>query len=125
MAFDRTKIESNEPLPELPKIPKKLAYERHKRNLKKTVRESFEFLLSESASVVQGKNYEFDELAVIFLELYPHLDMKEVVALAMTHKALKGDVHAAVFIRDTLGEAPKMQVTDGDKEFTLNIQVQE
>lgn len=125
MAFDRNKVATDEPLPELPKLNKKQEADRKNRTLKRTFRESFEMLLSESAKVVQGKNYEFDELAVIFLELYPHLDMKEVVALAMTHKALKGDVHAAVFIRDTLGEAPKMQVTDGDKEFTLNIQVQE
>lgn len=125
MAFDRNKVSTDEPLPELPKLNKKQEADRKNRTLKRTFRESFEMLLSESAKVVQGKNYEFDELAVIFLELYPHLDMKEVVALAMTHKALKGDVHAAVFIRDTLGEAPKMQVTDGDKEFTLNIQVQE
>lgn len=125
MAFDRSKIGADDPAPALPKMDKKVEAERHKRNLKKTFRESFETLLSESAKLVQDKSYEFDELACIFLEKYPHLDMKEAVALAMTHKALRGDVHAAVFIRDTLGEAPKMQVTDGDKEFTLNIEVKD
>lgn len=125
MAFDRTKIEADEPLPELPKLSKKQANTREKGTLKRTFRESFDVLLDESAKVVQGKSYEFDELAVIFLETYPHLTMKDAVVLAMTHKALKGDVHAATFIRDTIGESPKLQVTDGDKEFTLNIQVQE
>ena len=48
----------------------------------------------------------------------------EAVCFAMIRKATLGDVSAAAFIRDTMGESPKMQVAlDSEKDTEISIKV--
>ena len=65
-----------------------------------------------------------DEYAAWILENYPNANYAEAVALAMLRRAMLGDVSAAAFIRDSVGENPKTMIDlNSDKETEINIKV--
>lgn len=67
---------------------------------------------------------DIDEYTAWILEMYPNVTWHEAVCFAMIRKATLGDVSAAAFIRDTMGESPKMQVAlDSEKDTEISIKV--
>lgn len=85
--------------------------------LKKTFRAVF-------ADILTLPCLQVDEYTAWILEQYPNVTWHEAVCFAMIRKATLGDVSAAAFIRDTMGESPKMQLAlDAEKDTEINIKV--
>ena len=88
---------------------------------RRTFKESLEIILSMQATEEQKKAAEQ------FLTEEMDLTNGELVNLAMIGKAKEGDVKAAQFVRDTVGEMPtvKQEVTntmsDGDKALLEKV----
>lgn len=71
---------------------------------KKEMRETFNSLLS--MPVKNGKIAEVEAIKNFAALKGKNISVQEAVAIAMIQKALKGNVLAAEFIRDTIGEKP-------------------
>lgn len=85
--------------------------------LKRSFREVFSELLTLPC-------LEVDEYTAWIVEKYPGVSWHEAICYAMIRKATMGDVSAAAFVRDTMGESPKMQVAlDAEKDTEINIKV--
>lgn len=110
----------------LPGSPEQKAYaaERRKesiqerKKLRKTFKEVFNEILPYPALCLE-------EYAAWMLINYPNCSYEEAIALAMIKRATMGDVNAAIFVRDTVGESPKtvLQMEGADKEMNINITV--
>lgn len=88
------------------------------RRKNKTMREALEWALSLPAeAVVDGKAGK--ALATKF----PGIDTRDAIAISMAAAAAKKqDVRAAVYVRDTTGEAPAMQLDlTQEKPFEIAI----
>lgn len=84
---------------------------------RKTFREIFDDLLPMPCLAV-------DEYAAWIIENYEGVTYQQAISLAMIKRAIMGDVSAAIFIRDTVGESPKTVIgLDSDKETEINIRV--
>lgn len=68
-----------------------------------------------------------DELAADIKHHYPDVSYAEAIAIAMLRRGVMGDVGAATFVRDTIGENPKqiMELSSGPKPFEVKIEVVE
>ena len=87
------------------------------RQAKKTFKEVFAELLPEPVMV-------FDEMSAWLVEHYPEISNIEAITVAMVRRATLGDVAAAVFIRDTIGESPKRQYElEADRDIDIKISV--
>jgi len=89
------------------------------RRLKKTFKETFEKLL-----LTKYDKYATDsDLVARVGDINPKLTMQQAITLAMTFKAINGDVAAYTAIRDTVGEKPTDKVEHGfpQGDFELTI----
>ena len=78
---------------------------------KKTFKEVFEALMNEEI----GKDITSESLAE-----KAGLTLQEAIAIAVAEKAANGDVSAASFVRDTMGEKPTDKV-EMDSELNITI----
>lgn len=74
------------------------------RREKKLIRETFETLLSMPLDV--GKQTGIDEIRSIAEVKGANITVQEAICIKMAQKAMKGDVRAAEYIRDTAGQKP-------------------
>lgn len=74
------------------------------RREKKALRETLEGLLA--MPVKNGKAYDINKIKSIADMKGKNITMQEAIIVAMLSKAAKGDVKAAEFVRDTIGEKP-------------------
>lgn len=79
--------------------------------------------LKEAYLAIADKPYKpIGELAETVVEMHGEITVDEAIMLAMTVKAAAGDVQAAAYIRDTIGEKPKERVEVAqDKPFEVII----
>lgn len=84
------------------------------RRRKKTFKDVFEALMSEDIGVNIPKPQHIANANGI--------SVQEAIAITVAVKAVNGDLSAAGFVRDTLGEKPteKMDI-DSDNKITVNI----
>ncbi|MDY3129968.1 MAG: hypothetical protein SOW20_08115 [Berryella intestinalis] len=103
------KIDSTEKARALGSIGGKKSGEAKRR--RKAMKEAFEVLLSMPQSGVRAE--DIDGLDFKSVERLKTLSMNDKIAAAVVKKAAKGDVQAAAFIRDTIGEKPveKLEVS--------------
>lgn len=74
------------------------------RREKKAMRDTLEELLT--MSLKNGKPTSVEKIKSIAAIKGKNISVQEAVMLAQVQKALKGDVRAAEFIRDTIGQKP-------------------
>ena len=74
------------------------------RREKKALRETLEDLLA--MPMKTGKKDELEKIKCIAAIKGKNITMQEAIMLAMLQKAAKGDVRAAEYIRDTIGQKP-------------------
>lgn len=103
------KIDSAEKARALGSIGGKKSGEAKRR--RKAMKEAFEVLLSMPQSGVRAEDLEGLDFKSV--EKLKTLSMNDKIAAAVVKKAAKGDVQAAAFIRDTIGEKPveKLEVS--------------
>lgn len=86
------------------------------RRRKKEMRERLEILLSMPIS--SGKGAELDNIKSFGALKGKNITVEDAVLIAITQKALKGDIQAGTFLRDTVGERPtenkKVTIIDTD-----------
>lgn len=89
-----------------------------KRSEKKAMREVFEAILD--MPLDDGKLDNIKNLREVNGK---NVTVSQAIALAMATKALKGDVQAAAFIRDTSGQKPKdeLEVIHNDSQTIIEI----
>ena len=83
------------------------------RRRKKEMRERLEILLSMPIS--SGKNADIESIKSFGALKGKNITVEDAVLIAITQKALKGDIQAGTFLRDTVGEKPT------DKQQVQNI----
>lgn len=79
-------------------------------NKKQAEKKAFKEIL-ESLAMIDIERFTtdesvLDELNTINPEFAQKIDVKSVIAARIIHKALKGDLYAIGFLRDTIGEKP-------------------
>ena len=84
------------------------------RREKKALRETLEDLLA--MPMKTGKKDELEKIKCIAAIKGKNITMQEAIMLAMLQKAAKGDVRAAEYIRDTIGQKPGLDITFDDFE---------
>lgn len=72
---------------------------------KKEMRERLEILLS--LPINEGKGAEIEKIKSFGALKGKNITVEDAVLIAITQKALKGDIQASTFLRDTVGEKPK------------------
>lgn len=86
------------------------------RRRKKEMRERLEILLSMPIS--SGKGADIESIKSFGALKGKNITVEDAVLIAITQKALKGDIQAGAFLRDTVGERPtenkKVTVIDTD-----------
>jgi len=84
------------------------------RRRKKTFKDVFEALMSEDI----GENIPKPQ----HIAAANGINVQEAIAITVAAKAVNGDLSAAAFVRDTMGERPadKMDI-DSDNKITVNI----
>ena len=75
------------------------------RRRKKEMRERLEILLS--MPIKDGKGATIDKIKSFGELKGKNITVEDAVLIAITQKALKGDIQASTFLRDTIGEKPK------------------
>ena len=75
------------------------------RRRKKEMRERLEVLLS--MPIKDGKGASIDKIKSFGELKGKNITVEDAVLIAITQKALKGDIPASTFLRDTIGEKPK------------------
>lgn len=90
------------------------------RRRKKEMRERLEILLSMPIS--NGKGADIESIKSFGALKGKNITVEDAVLIAITQKALKGDIQAGTFIRDTVGENPTTKV-EADIDMDLNITV--
>lgn len=84
------------------------------RREKKALRETLEELLA--MPIKTGKKYDLEKIKCIANMKGKNITMQETIMLAMLNKAAKGDVRAAEYIRDTIGQKPGLDIAFDDFE---------
>ena len=89
------------------------------RRRKKEMRERLEILLSMPIS--KGKEIDIEKIKGFGELKGKNITVEDAVLIAITQKALKGDISAGTFLRDTVGEKPtdKQQVQVIDTEWFI------
>lgn len=80
------------------------------RREKKLLRETLETILK--MSLQQGDCSDIDDIQSLAETNRKNITVQDAIILAMVKKALKGDVKAAEYIRDTAGQKPTIQYQD-------------
>lgn len=84
------------------------------RREKKALRETLEELLA--MPIKTGKKDDLEKIKCIANVKGKNITMQETIMLAMLNKAAKGDVRAAEYIRDTIGQKPGLDIAFDDFE---------
>ena len=84
------------------------------RREKKALRETLEELLA--MPIKTGKKDDLEKIKCIANMKGKNITMQETIMLAMLNKAAKGDVRAAEYIRDTIGQKPGLDIGFDDFE---------
>lgn len=84
------------------------------RREKKALRETLEELLA--MPIKTGKKDDLEKIKCIANMKGKNITMQETIMLAMLNKAAKGDVRAAEYIRDTIGQKPGLDIAFDDFE---------
>ena len=71
---------------------------------KKEMRERLELLLS--MPINNGKGVDVDKIKSFAAIKGKNITVEDAILIAITQKAMKGDISAGAFIRDTVGEKP-------------------
>ena len=83
---------------------------------KKEMRERLEMLLS--MPIKDGKGVEIEKIKNFASLKGKNITVEDAILIAITQKALKGDIPAGTFIRDTVGEKPtenqNIKIVDSD-----------
>lgn len=74
------------------------------RRRKKTMRETFEAILD--MPIKNGKATDIEKIRSIAETRGKNITVQDAINLSIAQKAVRGDVKAAEFIRDTIGEKP-------------------
>lgn len=77
------------------------------RKERKALKDTLEELLA--MPIKDGKSKEIDEIKSIAGLKGANITMQEAIMVAMLNKAAKGNVRAAEYVRDTIGEQPEQQ----------------
>lgn len=90
---------------------------------KKLFKEIFETLVQLDVERFTTDEEVLEALNLINPEYAEKADVKYVVAARVIHKALKGDMYAIGFLRDSLGESPtiKQEVVNTNLNIESNI----
>ena len=75
------------------------------RRRKKEMRERLEILLS--LPIKDGKGAEIEKIKSFGAIKGKNITVEDAILIAIAQKALKGDIQAGTFLRDTIGEKPK------------------
>ena len=86
---------------------------------KKDMRERLEILLS--MPIKNGKGADIDKIKGFGELKGKNITVEDAVLIAITQKALKGDIQASTFLRDTIGEKPtdKQQIQNIDTTWFI------
>ena len=83
---------------------------------KKEMRERLELLLS--MPIGNGKGAELEKIKSYAAIKGKNVTVEDAILIAITQKAMKGDIPAGTFIRDTVGEKPtenqNVKIVDSD-----------
>lgn len=90
------------------------------RRRKKEMRERLEVLLS--MPIKDGKGADIEKIKSFAEIKGKNITVEDAILIAIAQKALKGDIQAGTFIRDTVGENPTTKV-EADIDMDLNITV--
>lgn len=92
------------------------------RKEKKALKDTLEELLA--MPIKDGKSQDIDKIKSIAGIKGKNITMQEAIMVAMLNKAAKGDVRAAEYVRDTIGQKPsdKMKL---EAEVSMNDKLQE
>ena len=86
------------------------------RRRKKEMKERLELLLS--MPIKDGKGTELEKIKNFASLKGKNITVEDAILIAIAQKALKGDIPAGTFIRDTMGEKPtenqNIKVVDSD-----------
>lgn len=95
-------------------------------NRKQAEKKAFKEIL-ETLATIDVERFTTDEavlneLETINPEFAKKIDVKSVIAARIIHKALKGDLYAIGFLRDTIGEKPvdKQEISGEGVQITFN-----
>jgi hypothetical protein len=86
------------------------------RKEKKALKDTLEELLA--MPIKDGKSVDIDTIKSIAGIKGKNITMQEAIMVAMLNKAAKGDVKAAEYVRDTIGQKP-----DGKMNLEVNLPV--
>lgn len=81
---------------------------------KKALKDTLEELLA--MPIKTGKKDDLEKIKCIANMKGKNITMQETIMLAMLNKAAKGDVRAAEYIRDTIGQKPGLDIAFDDFE---------
>lgn len=81
---------------------------------KKAMRETLEVLLS--MPMKSGKSADIDNIKDFASLKGKNICVQEALIIAMLQRAMKGDVKAAEFVRDTVGDAPDRDIKEMELE---------
>lgn len=87
---------------------------------KKALKETLEVLLS--MPIKSGKAADIEQIKNFAQLKGKNINVQEAMLVAMIQRALKGNVQAAEYVRDTVGENPTTKI-DTDVDMDLNITV--
>lgn len=89
------------------------------RRRKKEMRERLEILLS--MPLKDGKGADVEKIKSFGAIKGKNITVEDAILIAITQKALKGDIQAGTFLRDTVGEKPtdKQEVNIIDTEWFI------
>lgn len=87
---------------------------------KKAMRERLEILLA--LPLRTGKIKDVEEIKSFADLKGKNITVQDAMMIAQIQKALKGDIMAAIFVRDTAGENPATKI-EADLDMDLNITV--
>ena len=90
---------------------------------KKAFKEIFETLMQLDIERFTTDEEVLEALSLINPEYAQKADVKSVISARVLHKALKGDMYAIGFLRDTVGESPtiKQEVVNTNLNIEANI----
>ena len=90
---------------------------------KKLFKEIFESLVQIDISKTKCDDEALDALRTLNPELADKADIKTVISSRVIDKAMKGDMYAIGFLRDSLGESPtiKQEVVNTNLNIEANI----
>lgn len=86
------------------------------RREKKLIKETLETLLA--MPLKSGKATDLDTIRNVAALRGKNLTVQEAIVFAQVQKALRGDIRAAEFVRDTVGQSPQKSV-----DITGNVPV--